>query len=95
MRNVIPILYGTSNIPNEGHLHFTNLRSMTGDITVKLVPDYYDGAAPRHVFKNVMDELSETVVPTKHSRAPVAPNFFLEAKVPSGRADVAQRQALP
>lgn len=45
MRNVIPILQGTSSIPNEGNLRFTNLRSMTGDTTVQPQPDFYDGNA--------------------------------------------------
>ncbi|KAK4107609.1 hypothetical protein N656DRAFT_772451 [Canariomyces notabilis] len=38
--------------------------------------------------------LNKLIVPTRHASAPVAPNFFLETKGPSGGADVALRQAL-
>lgn len=38
--------------------------------------------------------LNKLIIPTKHASAPVAPNFFLETKAPSGGADVGLRQAL-
>ncbi|KAM3499050.1 hypothetical protein MY11210_009638 [Beauveria gryllotalpidicola] len=38
-------------------------------------------------------DLSKLVIPTSHGRAPVIPNFFIEAKAPRGGADVAKRQA--
>src|SRR5207244_1437638 len=37
--------------------------------------------------------LGPFIIPTKHPRAPVVPNFFIEAKAPKGGADVAKRQA--
>jgi hypothetical protein len=46
MRNVIPIIAGDSDILNEGHLTFTNVKSITGGATVKAVPDFFDGARP-------------------------------------------------
>ncbi|KAK5651101.1 hypothetical protein OQA88_13283 [Cercophora sp. LCS_1] len=93
MRNVILIIAGNTNIPNEGNLPFTNFESLTGGLTVNAVPDFFDGAPPGHVDKSVREDLSQMIVPTKHTNVPVAPNFFLEAKAPRGGADVAQRQA--
>lgn len=94
MQLVIPIIAGTADIPNEGHLPFTNLDSMTGGATVKAVPDYFDGAHPGDLDGEVRRMLSTTIVPTKHPHVPIAQNFFLEAKAPTGGAHVALRQAL-
>jgi hypothetical protein len=94
MRNVIPIIAGDSDIPNEGNLPFTKIESMIGGATVKAVPDFFDGARPGNIDKAVRDDLSQMIIPTKHADVPVAPNFFLEAKAPKGGADVALRQAL-
>ncbi|KAI1271437.1 hypothetical protein F5Y07DRAFT_404413 [Xylaria sp. FL0933] len=93
MRNVVPIIAGSADIPNEGHLPFTNLESLTNETTVKPVPDYFDGARMQDVLTQVRHDLNKTIIPTKHADVPVAPNFFLEAKAPRGGADVARRQA--
>jgi hypothetical protein len=93
-RKVIPILAGDQDIPNDGHLHFTNIESITGEGTAKAVPDFFDGAMLGDVDKVVRDNLSQIIVPTKHSGIPIVPNFYLEAKAPKGGADVALRQAL-
>ncbi|KAK0613157.1 hypothetical protein B0T17DRAFT_477589, partial [Bombardia bombarda] len=93
MRNVIPIITGNASIPNEGNLPFTNLKSLTKGLTVKPVPDFFDGARPGHIDKSVREDLSQIIVPTKHADVPVAPNFFLEVKAPVGSSYVARRQA--
>ena len=92
MRNVIPLITSSADIPNEGHLPFTNFESLTNKDTVKPVPDYFDGARTRDVHTKVRNDLSKTVIPAKHTDKPVAPNFFFEAKVPKGGADVARRR---
>ena len=94
MRNVISIIAGDSDIPNERNLPLTNIESMTGGATVKAAPNFFDGIRSGDVDKVVRDDLSQMIIPTKHADVPVAPNFFLEAKAPSGGADVALRQAL-
>lgn len=96
MRTIIPMIAGDYDIPNEGHLPFTNLQSMTKEATVKPVPDFWDGSPPDALNSTLRDdkELNPRIIPTKHPRAPVAPNFFLEAKAPSGGVDVARRQAM-
>ncbi|KAG8415312.1 hypothetical protein J3458_009170 [Metarhizium acridum] len=93
MRNVIPMIAGSTNIANEGDMPFTNLLSLTDDSTVKVVPDFFDGARASEVHGKVRHTLNELIVPTKHANVPIAPNFFLEAKGPDGGASVAQRQA--
>ncbi|OAA40001.1 hypothetical protein NOR_05995 [Metarhizium rileyi] len=93
MRNVIPIIAGNADIPNEGHLPFTNLRSLIGEATIKPVPDFFDGARPGSLDKAVAKALDDEVRPTKHAGVPIAANFFLEAKARRGGADVAELQA--
>ncbi|KAK0631002.1 hypothetical protein B0T17DRAFT_616584 [Bombardia bombarda] len=70
MRNVIPIITGNASIPNEGNLPFTNLKSLTKGLTVKPVPDFFDGARPGHIDKSVREDLSQIIVPTKHADVP-------------------------
>lgn len=42
MRNVVPLIAGNANnIPNEGHIPFTNLNSITNNTTVNPVPDFF------------------------------------------------------
>ncbi|OAA44189.1 hypothetical protein NOR_03917 [Metarhizium rileyi] len=91
--DILPIIRGSSDIPNDGNLPFANLDSITDGTTVDAVPDLYDGSHPKELDKIVRQGLSKTVIPTNHRRAPIAPNFFMEAKAPRGGADVAKRQA--
>lgn len=101
MTSVIPVLCGNraNNIPSEQNVLFTELAPMTTkDATTKPKPDFFDGANLQDIDRNIRDEQDEQnlyalIVPTKHPTMPVAPNFFLEAKSPSGGADVARRQA--
>ncbi|KAH8757624.1 hypothetical protein F5883DRAFT_631949 [Diaporthe sp. PMI_573] len=94
MRNVIPIIAGDSDIPNEGNLPFTNIKSMTGGATVEAVPDFFDGAPSGDIDKAVRDDLSQMIIPTKHANVPIVPNLFLEVNAQGGGADVALHQAL-
>ncbi|KAJ3494995.1 hypothetical protein NLG97_g3708 [Lecanicillium saksenae] len=93
MSGILPMICGSSDIPSEGNLAFTNLDSITDGTTVDAVPDLYDGSLSKDIDKRVRQELNKTIIPTSHGRAPVAPNFFIEAKAPRGGADVAKRQA--
>lgn len=93
--NVIPIIAGNVDIPNEGGLSFTNLEWMTGGATVRAVPEFFDGARAESIhgrIRNVGVEgnLNNLIIPTKHGSAPVVPNFFFETK---NSGDVAFRQA--
>ncbi|KID66198.1 uncharacterized protein G6M90_00g068160 [Metarhizium brunneum] len=93
MRNVIPLIASDSNTPNESNIQFTNLISLTDESTVKAVPDYFDGAKASDLHSVVRRELNELVIPTKHANVPIIPNFFLEAKGPSGSVSVAEKLA--
>ncbi|KAM3518110.1 hypothetical protein NHJ13051_008429 [Beauveria bassiana] len=93
MADILPIIRGNTDILNEGNLPFTNLDSITDGTTVDAVPDLYDGSHLKELHKTVRQDLSKLVIPTSHGRAPVVPNFFIEAKAPRGGADVAKRQA--
>lgn len=94
MRSVVPLIAGDINIPNEGHLPFVNLDSITNNTTVNPVPDFFDGAQPAAVDRQVREDLDKIIVPTKHASVPIAPNIFLEAKGPGGTLEVAERQAV-
>ncbi|KAM3428581.1 hypothetical protein MY4824_008729 [Beauveria thailandica] len=93
MANILPTIRGNSEILNEGNLPFSNLKSITNRTIIDAVPDWYDGSCLNDINRTVRQELYKTIIPTSHSYAPAAPNFFVEAKAPRGGADVAKRQA--
>ncbi len=92
MRDVVPIMCGESDILSKQDLLFTELAPIANTI-VDAKPDLYDGARSRDVEKKVREDIGDYIIPTGHAKAPVAPNFFLEVKGPSGAADVMRRQA--
>lgn len=94
MRNVVPLLTGNASIPNEGHLPFTNLDSLTNNTTVNPVPDFFDGAHAGDLDRKVREDLDKIIIPSKRAGIPIAPNFFLEAKSPRGMMEVAVGQAV-
>lgn len=95
VKNVIPVLCGDANIPNQQNILFTELDVITDNNAVKPKPDFFDGALLQELSRSVRDDpdLRRLIIPTKHRGVPVAPNFFLEIKGPDGNAAVAQRQA--
>lgn len=93
MRDLVPIICGASDILNKQNLQFSRLEPIAGGATVDGKPDFYDGAHIEEIDKQVQEDLGPFIIPTGHRTAPVAPNFFLEAKAPKGAADVAKRQA--
>ncbi|KAJ4289318.1 hypothetical protein N0V88_007069 [Collariella sp. IMI 366227] len=94
LRDVLPIITGHSDIPNAGDVLFTDIATITNNATTKPKPDFFDGARAVALGKAVKNEVGTFAVPVKRAEIPVAPNFFLEAKSPSGRINVAQRQVL-
>lgn len=97
--NVIPIIAGNSDIPNEADLLFTNIEPIVEALPIKAKPDFFDGALAGDIHPKIRNadedgNLNKLIIPTKHASAPVAPNFFLETKAAKGGADVALRQAL-
>ncbi|PKK54155.1 hypothetical protein CI102_1359, partial [Trichoderma harzianum] len=49
-------------------------------------PDYFDGVTFGSINQGVRDDLGGLIIPSKHIGAPIAPNFFLEVRRPSGNA---------
>ncbi|ETN42302.1 uncharacterized protein HMPREF1541_04243 [Cyphellophora europaea CBS 101466] len=75
---------------------FNNLDPLDDPLDSKLPkpkPDHYDGALPQDIDHRVRRDLTKHIVPCNNTAWPAAPNFFLEAKGDSGRADVLKRQA--
>ena len=91
---LFPIISGKTDILDEGNLLFTELESMTDNVAVDPQLDFYDGIYLEDVDKKVRKELGLYIIPTDYTIAPVVPNFFMEAKAPSGGIDVAKRQAM-
>ena len=95
MMQIVPILYGDSSIPTLGNAVFTNMQPIANEETVRPQPDVYDGSSLDELSKEVRDNpcVEAYVIPTKHPRAPIAPNLFLEVKGRKGDQSVAQLQA--
>ncbi|OPB38911.1 hypothetical protein A0O28_0020170 [Trichoderma guizhouense] len=96
MRRVIPILEGLAgtDIMNDGDIELDNLAPLVDeDIEVILQPDYFDGAPFATVDKQVRDALGAIIIPSTDIRVPVAPNFFLEVRRPSGNAVTTKLEA--
>lgn len=95
MRNVVPLIAGNSTtIPNEGHIPFINLNSITNNTTVNPVPDFFDGARPDDLDRKVREDLDKIIIPSKKAGVPIVPNFFLEVKSCTGTFFVADGQAV-
>ncbi|PNY27399.1 Uncharacterized protein TCAP_02660 [Tolypocladium capitatum] len=95
MSTVFPIICGDRDNSNRQNVLFTGLEPITDNTAVKPKPDFFDGARLQDLSQGLRKDqyLRSTVIPTKHSNIPIAPNVFTEAKAPSGGADVAGRQA--
>jgi hypothetical protein len=56
-------------------------------------PNLYYGARSEQLDQRVCKKLSGHIIPSTQDHLPIAPNFFLAAKEPSGTAKVARKQA--
>ncbi|RDA87724.1 hypothetical protein CP532_1788 [Ophiocordyceps camponoti-leonardi (nom. inval.)] len=93
IRDILPMLAGDAE--DEACIGranpFINLDHLTDGTLFAANPDKYYGAHPRQLASNMHKALSSQVVPTR-SDAPVAPNYFVEARGQHGSAAIAQRQ---
>lgn len=92
MKNVFPLICGSTDILNKQNIIFTQLESMTKEVTVQAQPDFCDGARLETIKRRVREDLGKYVVPSAYKHYPAAPNLFSEAKGPRGITDVANRQ---
>lgn len=93
MSKVFPIIAGTADIPSQENRRFTNLQDLTDGSITKAQPDFYDGARPEGLNKQIREELGPYIVPSTNTAAPCLPNFFTEGKGPDGSARVCKLQA--
>ena len=94
MSKAFPIIAGTANIPSQENLRFTNLQDLTDGSITKAQPDFYDGARPEDLNKQIREELGSYIVPSTNTAVPCLPNFFTEGKGPKGHIDVSKNQAM-
>ncbi|KAH8676944.1 hypothetical protein BGZ61DRAFT_457307 [Ilyonectria robusta] len=93
MTQVIPGIEGKSKIPHWTNIEFTNLKSLTYEKTVAPKPDSYDGVLRQEIHPQVQIDLNSMIMPSRvRSKAPAAPNFFLQVKGEDGTWKVARRQ---
>jgi hypothetical protein len=93
MGTIIPLLCGAANIPYQQDVLFTTLDPIMPTVT-RPKPDFFDGAHLEDLGEHLRNDhrLRSKVIPTRHPSVPVAPNFFLEVKGPSGSSKVALNQ---
>ncbi|KAL9043917.1 MAG: hypothetical protein Q9214_002912 [Letrouitia sp. 1 TL-2023] len=94
MSKAFPIIAGTADIPSQENLRFTNLEDLTDGSITKAQPDFYDGARPAELNKQIREELGPYIVPSTNTTAPCLPNFFTEGKGPKGLIDLSKNQAM-
>ncbi|KAI9889024.1 MAG: hypothetical protein M1814_006027 [Vezdaea aestivalis] len=92
LNSIFPQLLGDATIPSGENLIFNNLDPLIEGITTAR-PDFYDGIRSKSLDPQIRNDLSSSIVPSKQSRAPILPTFFIEAKGPDGSMAVGKRQA--
>ena len=93
MRKVLSIIAGTDDhFATEGDREFNHIKPFNEGLTAAK-PDLYDGERALKIDKSVRTQLDDLIIPCTETSYPVAPNFFMEGKSASGRADVAKLQA--
>ena len=91
---VIPMIQGVIRAYCvNGDTPLNNLADMIRGPCHKAKPDVYYGARPEQLHRDVRDQLRAFVVPSTKDTRPIAPNFFIEVKPPSGDATVSLKQA--
>lgn len=83
VNGILPLIQGNNDFESAQNLLFTNLKPFVPGAP-RPKPDLYDGCLSGDIAKPVLDKLDQSIVPTKHSTAPVAPNFFVQVKGPLG-----------
>lgn len=94
MSKAFPLITGTADIPSQENLRFTNLKDLTDGSITQAQPDFYDGARPGELNKQIREELGPYITPSTNTAAPCLPNFFAEGKGPKGLTDVSKNQAM-
>ncbi|PYH86994.1 hypothetical protein BO82DRAFT_324311 [Aspergillus uvarum CBS 121591] len=95
VKKILPFLEGSQQYSFEdgGNHSFTNLTPLTDGTLANATPDFYHGARPNQLDNDIREDLSNTIIPTRRTNRPIAPNFFLETKGHDGSSAVLKRQA--
>lgn len=95
MKHVILPIAGPrdANYPSTSDVVFGNLEPLTDGTIVAPKPDIALGALPEQLHPSIRNELQHHIIPSTATDRLLAPNFFVEAKGPSGSAVVMTRQA--
>ncbi|KAL2862652.1 uncharacterized protein BJX67DRAFT_365955 [Aspergillus lucknowensis] len=93
MGSVIPFIEGNTSQYAGGGSLFNNLAPLTDGAVSMAKPDTYYGARPEQLKREIRNDLSDKIIPSKKDSSPMAPNFFTEVKSEAGRPIVARRQA--
>lgn len=93
--HIIEGLTGNDKFCNNRGSSFKNISSMTNNLTVKQMPDLWDGVGVLTVNGRVRNELDRYIIPTTYGNSvPIVPNFFFEGESPSADHRVTERQVL-
>ncbi len=93
MSYVMPRILGSTHYPFTMDKSCTNWTPLVTDAElVTPQPDHYDGIRASPENKLLRQYLDKIIVPA--ADAPFLPNFFIEAKAPKGRMDIATIQAV-
>ena len=84
-RDMNPNCYSTST-------EFSSLDPLTDEPLVKATPDLYYGAHSKSLNRDILNELSGLIQPSKKRRCPIAPNCFLEVSNSKDYVDTLKRQ---
>ncbi len=92
---IIPYIAGSkdSQFQTARTIPFNNMRKFDPNITAP-TPDFFYGANSSQIDPRVRNDIGEYIIPSRRTSVPAAPNYFRADKSASGRADVAQMQAM-
>ncbi|KAG6007695.1 hypothetical protein E4U21_005656 [Claviceps maximensis] len=93
--NVFPDMCGNSSILSRGNVIFTELAPITNNNVPRPQPKAFDGQCLSDLSMEIRHnhEIRQRIIPSKHTDAPVAMNFFMEAKGSEALVMTAKRQA--
>jgi hypothetical protein len=85
MNNVFPMIMSKDKMPSGQDYPFNNLEPLASNIS-NPKPDYFNGSRPKEVLPKVRKDLGKHIIPSTDDSRPLLPNFFMEAKGPTGSA---------
>ncbi|KAK4140750.1 uncharacterized protein C8A04DRAFT_14686 [Dichotomopilus funicola] len=95
MVEVIPIIVGSADDKKPTETRFFNLHAPPAGHSIKVAPDFFDGAVRDAVEKAVRVNLNHMIIPSKYStRIPMAPNCFFDVTPKEAKFSAAMRKTM-